>query len=209
MIIISVISHPSLRHFNLVMAYTQSPIETDLYMAVPHGIETIEGNTKDYVLKLLANIHGQKQAARVRTQYLLESIGFTQSCIDEYVFYRDEIIFIIYLDDGIFLGTSDDQLSYIIKEFTDIGLQIKDQGHLADYVGVNIKWLPDGSYKFSQQTLIDSIIANMGVTFQDFTKPVPAKCTLRLHTFLALPPFQEEWNYRSAVGKLKYHGQMS
>jgi hypothetical protein len=181
------------------MAYTQAPVEADLYMKIPHGIETTEGNTKDYVLKLLANLYGQKQAGRVWNQYLvskLESIGFTQSRIDECVFYRDDIIFIVYVDDGIFLGTSDDQLSYVIKELSDIGLQIEDQYHPSDYVGVNIKRLPDGSYKFSQQTLIDSNIADEGLTPQDFTKPVPAKCTLRLHAFLDLPPFQEEWNYR-------------
>ena len=127
MIIIAIISRRSLRQIDFVMAYTQAPIETDLYMEIPQGIETTEGNTKDYVLQLLANLYGQKQAGRVWNQYLvskLESIGFTQSRIDECVFYRDDIIFIIYVDDGIFLGTSDDQLSHVIKELTDIGLQI-------------------------------------------------------------------------------------
>ncbi|KAL7479867.1 hypothetical protein ACHAW6_005585 [Cyclotella cf. meneghiniana] len=134
------------------MAYMQAPIETDLYMEIPHGIQTTEVNTKDYVLQLLANIYGQKQAGRVWNQYLvyvLESIGFTQSCIDECIFYRDDIIFIIYIDEGIFLGTSHDQLSCIIKELVDVGLQIEDQGYLTDYIGVNMKWLPDGLYKFS------------------------------------------------------------
>ncbi|KAL7478266.1 hypothetical protein ACHAW6_004039 [Cyclotella cf. meneghiniana] len=112
-----------------------------------------EGKTKDYLLQLLANIYGQKQAGKVWNQYLatkLESIGFTQSCINECVFYRDDIIFFVDVDDGIFLGTSDDQLSHVIKELTDIGFKIEDQGHPADYVGVNIKRLPDRLYKFSQ-----------------------------------------------------------
>ncbi|KAL7489090.1 hypothetical protein ACHAW6_014688 [Cyclotella cf. meneghiniana] len=34
----------------------------------------------------------------------------------------EDIIFIVYVDDGIFLGTSYDQLSNVIKELTDIGL---------------------------------------------------------------------------------------
>ncbi|KAL7485605.1 hypothetical protein ACHAW6_011196 [Cyclotella cf. meneghiniana] len=135
------------------MTYTQAPIEMDLYMEIPHGIETTEGNRKDYVLQLPANIYGQKQAGSVWNQYLvskLESIGITQSCIYECVFYRDGIIFIVYVDNGIFLGTSDGQLSNVIKELMDVGLQIEDQGHSADYIGVNIKQLPDSSYKFSQ-----------------------------------------------------------
>ena len=49
----------------------------------------------------------------------------------------------------------------------------------------------------------------MGLSSHDFTKPVPAKCTLRLHAFLDSPPFQEQWNYRSALGKLNYLSQTS
>ncbi|KAL7474731.1 hypothetical protein ACHAW6_000689, partial [Cyclotella cf. meneghiniana] len=73
------------------MAYTQALIEMDLYMEIPHGIETTEGNSKDYILQLLANINGQKEAGWVWNQYLvskLESIGFTQSQFDECVYYR-------------------------------------------------------------------------------------------------------------------------
>jgi hypothetical protein len=33
-----------------------------MYMELPPGIETKHGNSKDYVLKLLANLYGQKQA---------------------------------------------------------------------------------------------------------------------------------------------------
>lgn len=80
------------------MACMQGPIETDLYMEIPHSFETTRGNMKDYVLQLLANINGQKQAGMVWNQCVikkLDSIGFTQSCIDECLFYRFDIIFII------------------------------------------------------------------------------------------------------------------
>ncbi|KAL7480224.1 hypothetical protein ACHAW6_005923 [Cyclotella cf. meneghiniana] len=167
------------------MAYTQAPIEMDLFMEIPYGIETTKGNTHDYVLQLLANIYGQKQAGRVWNQFLVHKLES-----------------IVYVDDGIFLGQSDDQLTDIIKELTDTGLEIDDQGHPADYVGVNIKDLPDGSYVFSQKTLIDAIINDVGLTSNDYTKPVPAKCTLRLHGFLDSPPFDQDRNYRSVVGKL-------
>ncbi|KAL7482345.1 hypothetical protein ACHAW6_008013 [Cyclotella cf. meneghiniana] len=75
------------------MAYTQAPIQTDLFMEIPYGIETTKGNTKDYVLQILANVHGQKQAGRVWNQYLvrkLESIEFTQSQINKCLFCRDD-----------------------------------------------------------------------------------------------------------------------
>jgi hypothetical protein len=86
----------ALRQVDFVMAYPQAPIEEDIYMEVPQGIDTATGNSKDMVLKLLKNIYGQKQAGRVWNSYLVEklaSIGFRPSLIDNCVFFRDEVIF--------------------------------------------------------------------------------------------------------------------
>ncbi len=47
----------------------------------------------------------------------------------------------VYVDDGIFVGSDDTQLQAIIKEVQDLGLNIGDKGHPADYVGVNINKL--------------------------------------------------------------------
>ncbi len=38
-------------------------------------------------------------------------------------------------------------------------------------------------------------------------KPVPAKVSLKLHAFKEEPPFDLDFNYRSAVGKLNYLAQ--
>jgi hypothetical protein len=75
------------------MAYPQAPIKMDMYMELPLGIHTKHGNSKDHVLKLLANIYGQKQAGRVWNSYLatkLWEINFKQSLIDDCVFYQDD-----------------------------------------------------------------------------------------------------------------------
>ena len=63
-----------------------------------------------------------------------------------------------------------------------------------------------GPYKFTQHTLIDAIIDDVNIG-DSYTKPVPAKVTLRLHAFRDSPKFQGNFNYRSAVGKLNYLGQ--
>ena len=55
----------ALHQVDFVMAYPQAPVETDIYMELPQGIQTKTGNSKDHVLKLLKNIYGQKQAGRV------------------------------------------------------------------------------------------------------------------------------------------------
>jgi hypothetical protein len=126
------------------MAYPQAPIEMDMYMELPTSIHTEHGNSKDHVLKLLANIYGQKQAGCVWNSYLvtkLREINFKQSLIDNCILYQDNVIFIVYVDGGIFLGPSDQQLCDIINELYNLMLSIEDQGHPADYVGVSIKKL--------------------------------------------------------------------
>ncbi len=208
-IIFGIIFLWALRQVDFVMAYPQAPIEEDIYMEVPQGIDTATGNSKDMVLKLLKNIYGQKQAGRVWNSYLVEklaSIDFRPSLIDDCVFFRDDVIFMVYVDDGIFIGSDDAQLQAIVKEMQDLGLNIEDQGHPADYVGVNIKKLKDGSYEFTQRALIDSIISDVGLT-DSKTKPVPAKVSLQLHAFQDQPIFNLDFNYRSAVGKLNYLAQ--
>ncbi len=95
------------------MAYPQALIEMDIYIELPQGIQTATGNSKDHVLQLLKNIYGQKQAGRVWKEYLvdkLDSIGFKPSLIGSSVFYRDDVIFMVYVDNGIFLGNNDTQL---------------------------------------------------------------------------------------------------
>jgi hypothetical protein len=188
------------------MAYPQAPIEEDIYMEIPQGIETATGNSKDKVLKLLKNIYGQKQAGHVWNSYLVEklaSIGFYPSLIDDCVFFRDDVIFMVYVDDGIFIGNNYAQLQAIIKEMQDLGLNIEDQGHPADYVGVNIKKLKDGSYEFTQCALIGSIISDV----ESGTKPVLGKVSLQLHALKDQPIFDLDFNYRSEVGKLNYLAQ--
>ena len=47
----------------------QAPIEKEMYMKIPAGVDIIEGEKTDFVLKMLRNIYGQKQAGRVWNKY--------------------------------------------------------------------------------------------------------------------------------------------
>ena len=69
----------------------------------------------------------------------------------------------MYVDNGIFIGDSDNQIMEIIAQLQSLGLKIEDQGHPADYVGVNIKSLKGGGIEFTQRALIDSIIEDDGL----------------------------------------------
>ena len=94
----------------------------------------------------------------------------------------------MYVNDGLFFGTDDDTLTLIIRQLKNAGLNIEDQGHPADYVGVNIKKTRHGAYEFTQRALIDAIINDINIG-NSYTKPVPAKMSLQLHAFRDSPKF--------------------
>ena len=50
----------------------------------------------------------------------LTPIGFTMSLVDDCVFFHDDIIFMVYVDNGIFLGSKDLQLQEVIKEIQNL-----------------------------------------------------------------------------------------
>ena len=116
----------------------------------------------------------------------LLTIGFQQYLIDKCVFYEKDIIFIVYVDDGIFLGNSDSSLVVSFHKIKSSGLHVEDQGHPMDYVGVNISKTSDNCYQFSQRTLIDTIIQDVNLS-DIYAKPMLAKSSLMLHSFKDSP----------------------
>ena len=198
-----------MKQIDFVQAPTQATIEHDMYMELLQGIETKHGNSKEYVLKLLANPYGQKQTGHIWNQYIVKKlweIGFIQSLVDECVFYQDDVFFIVYVNDGMLFSNSDDRVTHIIQQMKDKGLNIEDQGHPADYVGINIKKLCDGTYEFTQHALFYSIIDDVDIR-NSYTKPVHAKVLLQLQAFMDSPKLDGKLNHCSAIGKLNYLGQ--
>eukprot|EP00804_Cyclotella_cryptica_P029281 CCRYP_011678-RA/>CCRYP_011678-RA protein AED:0.26 eAED:0.20 QI:0/0/0/1/0/0/3/0/169 len=78
-----------------MQVYAQIFIECAMYMELPPGIETKHRNSKDYVLKIFANLYSQKQAGWVWNHYMPKEIRFQQSLIDKCVLYSGDIIFIV------------------------------------------------------------------------------------------------------------------
>ncbi len=116
------------------------------------------------------------------------------SLIDNCIVCQDDVIFIVYVDDGIFLGPSDQQLRDIINKLRNLKLSIENQGRPADYVGGSIKKLMNGIIKLTQQALIDSIISDV-VLNDSKIKAVPAKVSKMLHAHLDKPPFSLNFGY--------------
>jgi Reverse transcriptase (RNA-dependent DNA polymerase) len=125
-----------------VLAFPQAPIEQTLYMEVPKGFE-IEGHDwKDHVLKLHRNVYGSKNAGRTWYQYLqkklIEEVGFTQSKVDECVFYKGKVMYVLYTDDSILAGPDKAEIDKVIDDIRKAKLDITVEGDIQDFLGINI-----------------------------------------------------------------------
>jgi hypothetical protein len=109
MIVFSIIFCWALWQVDFVRAYPQAPFETDIYLELPQGIKTATGDSKDHVLKLLKNIYVQKQAGILWNSFFVDKLtllGYTFLSIDDCVFFHGGIIFMVYVNDGIYVGVS-------------------------------------------------------------------------------------------------------
>ena len=96
--------------------------------------------------------------------------GFVQSAVDMCVYYQGSVALMIYTDDGIFIGPTEKQIQecfdVLSKEHIDQkgtkhrAFKITDEGTLSDYLGVEIKPLPNGTIKLSQpQKMITTVMS--------------------------------------------------
>ena len=95
-----------MQQVDYVAAYTQAPIDRDMYMEFPRGSKVPGGvDRKPFVLKLHRNLYGQKQAGRVWYKYLRKRLitkaGFVQSKHDKCLFFRGNVMYALYIDDSI------------------------------------------------------------------------------------------------------------
>lgn len=91
----------------------------------------------------------------------LVKVGFQQSKYDQCVFYRKNVIYILYTDDSIITEPSISEIDEAIKAIKSTKLEITEEGDVQDFLGVNITRNDDGSIKFHQPLLIDSILKDL------------------------------------------------
>ena len=197
------------KQLDYVLAFTQAPVDRDLYMKIPKGFE-VEGARKgEHVFKIKKNTYGQKQAGRVWNKHLcakLGKIGFQQSIIDECVFYKEDMIYVLYTDDSILAGPSEKRIARTIKQMQDGGLELTVEGDLEDFLGVNIdRNRATGEIHMTQPHLIESILQDLRLKKgESKCKDTPMKSSTILGKSKDSPEFDRSFNYRSVIGKMNY-----
>ena len=229
-LILSIIKGWYTRQVDFVLAFPQAKAECDIFMKIPRGVVVqknittkelrlkvlgislkqdegwVDVENSKYVLKLVNNLYGQKQASRVWNQQLhkgLLEIGFVQSKVEDCLYYRNKTMFLVYVDNGILAGPDRREIQEIIKQLASC-FNVTDEGDITDYLGVNVMHLPDGRIKLAQPHLIKQILKD--VNFRDNTKgkSTPAASTKILDKDEQGENHNADWNYRSVIGKLLF-----
>ena len=190
-----------------VLAFPQAPIEKEMYMKLPKGLKLVN-DEKDYVLKVKRNVYGQKQAGRVWNKYLVDKltneVGFTQSEVDECLFYRGNSLYVLYTDDSIILAPTTEETEEVIADIKAAGLNITVEGDLQDFLGVNIQREGDNMIRLSQPHLERQICKELGLDENSSTKKIPAASSKILKRHAESEKFKGSFNYRSIIGKVNY-----
>jgi len=196
------------KQLDYVLAYPQAPVERKLFMEVPKGFEVEGGKRSEYALRLKRNLYGQPQSGRVWAQYLkkkLISVGWKQSKINECVYYKGKMIYIIYTDDSIMAGPDEKEMDDAIELMrTELNLTV--EGDISDFLGVKItKDDASGKFSLTQPHLIDQVLKDLRLSDgQIKSKDIPMKSSQILQKHPDSPDFDRHFNYRSVIGKLNY-----
>jgi hypothetical protein len=166
-----------------------------MYLTIPKGFSIDKGKNEDYILDVHRNIYGQKQAGRVWNQYLTKKLvgplGFTQSKIDECVFYQGKTMYALYTDVSILAGPDKKEIEQVIKDIKKVNLNITEEGDLEDFLGVQVQRKKDGSVHLTQPQLIDQILKDLRLDQENVTtKDIPASSSKILKLLKHFPILQ-------------------
>jgi len=167
---------------DFLQAFTQPPIAEDIYMQIPQGWYVSDSELKqhnhpkfhdvDHYIKLEKSLYGIKQAARVWFHHLepgLLKLGFRASEIDPCLFYREDCIVALYVDDCLLFSPDQAVINQVISTL-QLHYQIGAQGTVQDFLGINISTDADGATHFTQPGLITSILQDLNL--QDCTRNI-------------------------------------
>ncbi|KAI7965291.1 hypothetical protein MJO29_003389 [Puccinia striiformis f. sp. tritici] len=145
--------------FDFVAAYLHSPIDEEVWVRPPEGLDVPKG----YACKLMKALYGTKQAARCWWKHLqgkLHQLGYKPSQYDNSLYIlqhpQQKGAIWVHVDDGVVSGSNDDILRKLESELKDC-LEIKWTAGVETIVGVEVTRTTDG-FLLRQKKLVDKIL---------------------------------------------------
>jgi hypothetical protein len=116
-----------------------------------------------HFIKLEKSLYGIKQAARAWFHFLepgLLKLGFKASKVDPCLFYRDDCIVALYVDDCLVFSPQQHVIDQVLSALRSDYL-IGSQSSVQDFLGINIQRDALGATHFTQSGLIDLILSDL------------------------------------------------
>ena len=127
---------------DFVQAYPQAEVDRPIFMEVPRHFEP--DTTGTWVLELLMNLYGQRQAGHVWNEHRhagFLKMGLKPSEIDPCLYYHTFGIVLVYVDDTRILSPTKEMADQLVEAISKV-FEITDEGDICDFLGVNTQWLP-------------------------------------------------------------------
>jgi Reverse transcriptase (RNA-dependent DNA polymerase) len=124
------------RQVDLRNVFVQSFLPKPIYIEMPQGFEQA-----GKVLKVKKSLYGDKRVPKLWFQHLrvaLLRIGFTQSLHDPCLFFKQGIVFIVYVDDGIFVAIDIALIDQAISELHAEQFDLEEEDDYAGYLGISL-----------------------------------------------------------------------
>ena len=121
------------RSIDFVLALPEAELHEDVYKELPFSFNHY--GDRRYVMKLNKSIYGLKQAKSSLTQR-----DFFPSEIDPCIYYEDNCIVLVYVDDCIIFSKDKSVIDDLINSLMNVPdhCVLIDEGEIDKYLGINI-----------------------------------------------------------------------
>ena len=136
------------RSIDFVLAFPQAELHEYVYMELPFGFD--HDGDRSYVMKLNKSIYGLKQASSNWFDHLTKGLkqrDFFPSEMDPCVYYKDNCIVLVYVDDCIIFSKDKSVIDDLIHSLMNgpENYVLTDEGEINKYLGVDIDKFKKGS----------------------------------------------------------------
>jgi hypothetical protein len=197
-----------LKGMDVANAYVEAEIDKLIHMKLPKELFCdSEGNP--VIVELLKSLYGLKQAGELWNRLLNKQfcdLGYQRLAHDQCVYIKRDsskltvTIIVVYVDDVLFIGNDDVEITRILDYLADQFTKITDEATISKYVGIDIVRDVDNQTIYLSQKLYTDQYVSSNVSDHTPIKLIPMPETVDYQTKGdgSLPPILDK------VGKLRY-----
>ena len=217
-------THLRLDHFDVTSAFTQSDIDSLIYVRPPLGYEQYDKKGNLLLLKLKKALYGTKQASRMwqlKLRDTLIQLGFSNSTTDPCLFVKEmkdktRMIVGVYVDDIIVAhkDSNPSNLAWFKSEFCKV-FRATHLGRLSWFLGVAVEQREDYTITISQNQYVQKLIEKFITTNPKSIIKHTSPCNVNAFKKLAVAKSDIEKDkgsklpYLQLIGSLVYLATMT